>query len=115
MAGRLRCPCLNFHSIRLDNRGLSVWPIKTITGAMWARATITPQRVAMLGERGGRIFTLENLDLAMDHLGTPFVRTEDTLVLVSVVNSPGLHTNLNLYRTQIGEGNLIELCRRIPS
>ena len=79
---------------------------------MWARATVTLQRLAALGEREGRVFTLENLNLAVDHPGTPFARAEDTLALVSAVDSPGLRMNLDLYHAQIGEGNLIELCRR---
>ena len=86
--------------------------IETVTGAMWGRATVTLQRLAALGEREGRVFTLENLNLAVDHPGTPFARAEDTLALVSAVDSPGLRMNLDLYHAQIGEGNLIELCRR---
>ena len=58
------------------------------------------------------MFTLENLNLAVDHPGTPFARAEDTLALVSTVDSPGLRMNLDLYHAQIGEGNLIELVRR---
>ena len=50
--------------------------------------------------------------LAVDHPGTPFARAEDTLALVSAVDSPGLRLNLDLYHAQIGEGNLIELCRQ---
>ena len=37
----------------------------------------------------------------------------DTLALVSTVNRPGLTLNLDLYHAQIGEGNLIELCRML--
>ena len=69
-------------------------------------------RLALLGERHGRVFTLENLNTAVDHPGTPFARAEDTLALVSAVDSPGLRLNLDLYHAQIGEGNLIELLRR---
>ena len=56
-------------------------------------------------------FTLENLNLPTDHPGVPFARAEDTLALVSSVDRPGLRLNLDLYHAQIGEGNLIELCR----
>jgi len=35
-----------------------------------------------------------------------------SLALVSSVNRPALKLNLDLYHAQIGEGNLIELCRR---
>ncbi|UUZ61970.1 TIM barrel protein [Polaromonas sp. P1-6] len=39
-------------------------------------------------------------------------RAEDTLALVSAINRPGLKLNLDLYHAQIGEGNLVELCRK---
>ena len=54
---------------------------------------------------------LENLNLAVDHPGVPFANAKDTLALVSSVNRPGLKLNLDLYHVQIGEGNLIEMCR----
>ena len=57
------------------------------------------------------MFTLENLNLAVDHPGTPFARAADTLALVRAVDSPHLRLNLDLYHAQIGEGNLIELVR----
>ena len=41
----------------------------------------------------------------------PFALARDTLALVSSVNRPGLKLNLDLYHAQIGEGNLIELCK----
>ena len=34
------------------------------------------------------------------------------MALVSSVNHPHLRLNLDLYHAQIGEGNLIELCRK---
>ena len=37
---------------------------------------------------------------------------EDTLALVAAVNRPKLKLNLDLYHVQIGEGNLIEMCRK---
>ena len=71
----------------------------------------TLNRIADLAEAEGVTFTLENLNLPVDHPGVPFGRAEDTLALVSSVNRPGLRLNLDLYHAQIGEGNLIELCR----
>jgi hydroxypyruvate isomerase len=55
-------------------------------------------------------FVLENLNEAVDHPKTPFAKAGDTLALVAAVDRPNL--NLDLYQAQIGEGNLIELCRR---
>ncbi|MEU4243354.1 TIM barrel protein [Actinoplanes sp. NPDC026619] len=83
------------------------------TGATFSlTAARTLERLARLGERAGRVFTLENLNTAVDHPGTPFARAADTLALVEAVGSPHLRLNLDLYHAQIGEGNLVELVER---
>lgn len=64
------------------------------------------------GEKAGKVFTLENLNTAVDHPGTPFAKAEETMALVSAVNSPYLKMNLDIYHAQIGEGNLVELIRK---
>ncbi|KAF0965841.1 TIM barrel protein [Rhodococcus sp. T7] len=112
VAKRLDCPRLNLHGTGLDNRGLPVRPVETITPTMWLTAADTLRKVAELGEQAGRVFTLENLNLAVDHPGTPFATAADTLALVRAVDSPHLRMNLDLYHAQIGEGNLIELVRK---
>lgn len=112
VAGRLNCPVLNLHGTGLDDKGLPVKSVQVVTGAMWLKAADTLRKVARLGERAGRVFTLENLNLQLDHPGTPFALAADTLALVEAVNSPALKMNLDLYHAQIGEGNLIELIRR---
>ncbi|HEI8868882.1 TPA: TIM barrel protein [Serratia odorifera] len=112
VAERLNCPALNLHGSGLDERGLPVKPVEVVTGAMWLQAAATLRRVAQLGERAGRVFTLENLNLPVDHPGTPFALAADTLALLEAVNSPALKMNLDLYHAQIGEGNLIALIRR---
>jgi len=58
------------------------------------------------------VFTLENLNTAVDHPGTPFAKAADTLALVEAVDSPHLKLNLDLYHAQIGEGNLVALVER---
>jgi hydroxypyruvate isomerase len=112
VARRLGIPRLNLHGTGLDGRGLPVVPVHEVTGAMWLAARDTLARVAELGERHGVQFVLENLNLAVDHPGVPFARAADTLALVSAVDSPHLRMMLDLYHAQIGEGNLIELCRQ---
>lgn len=113
VAKQLGVPRLNLHGTGLDNRGLPVKPCEMVTGAMWLKARDTLNRIADLGERHGVTFMLENLNLPVDHPGTPFGRAEDTLALVSSINRPQhLGLNLDLYHAQIGEGNLIELCKR---
>lgn len=102
-------PRLNLHGTGLDNRGLPVVPRTAVSGSDWVAAVRTLERIAALGERYGRVFTLENLNTAVDHPGTPFAATKDTIALVGAVASPHLRLNLDLYHAQIGEGNLIEL------
>ena len=112
VAERLDCPRLNVHGTGLDPKGLPMVATEVVTPAMWLRAARTLGRLATLGERAGRVFTLENLNTAVDHPGTPFARAADTLALVEAVDSPHLRMNLDLYHAQIGEGNLIQLVVR---
>jgi hydroxypyruvate isomerase len=111
-AERLDCSRLNVHGTGLDPQGLPVVATEVVTPAMWLQAARTLDRLATLGERAGRVFTLENLNTAVDHPGTPFARAADTLALVEAVASPHLRLNLDLYHAQIGEGNLIQLVER---
>jgi len=112
VAEKLDCPRLNLHGTGLDGQGLPVKPTEIVTPAMWLQAVKTLSRVAELGERAGRVFTLENLNTAVDHPGTPFAKAADTLALVEAVGSPHLKLNLDLYHAQIGEGNLVQLVER---
>ncbi|MGX7875211.1 TIM barrel protein [Mesorhizobium sp. ORM6] len=111
VAKELNCPRLNLHGTGLDGQGLPVVKSEVVTGTMWLKARDTLERMADLGEREGVTFVLENLNETVDHPKTPFAKAADTIALVSSVNRPSLKLNLDLYHAQIGEGNLIELCR----
>lgn len=112
VAKRLGIPRLNLHGTGLDDNGLPALPAHEVNGAMWLQAREALSRIAELGEREGVQFVLENLNTEVDHPGTPFARAADCLALVEAVDSPHLRLMLDLYHAQIGEGNLIELCRR---
>jgi hydroxypyruvate isomerase len=112
VADELDCPRLNLHGTGLDDKGLPVVPSSVVTPAMWLTAARTLGRVAELGKQAGRVFTLENLNTAVDHPGVPFAAAGDTLALVQAVDSPYLRMNLDLYHAQIGEGNLVQLVER---
>jgi hydroxypyruvate isomerase len=112
VAEQLDCPRLNLHGTGLDERGLPVVPAAIVTPQMWLTAARTLAKVADLGERAGRTFTLENLNTAVDHPGVPFATAADTIALVEAVDNPHLQLNLDLYHAQIGEGNLIQLVER---
>ncbi|MGO2111625.1 MAG: TIM barrel protein, partial [Pseudoclavibacter sp.] len=105
-------PRLTLHCSGHDCDVLTVIPRAAVSPAEWLTAARTLERLAALGERRGRVFTLENLNTAVDHPGTPFARAADTIALVEAVDSPYLRLNLDLYHAQIGEGNLIALVER---
>ena len=111
-ADKLDCLNLNLTGSALDASGLPVTPVDTLTGSMWLNAAAALHEVARLGEQYGRVFTLENLNVDVDHPGTPFAKASETFALVAAVNSPYLKMNLDLYHAQIGEGNLPDLIRR---
>ncbi len=109
---RLGIQRFNLHGTGLNAKGLPDRPAPVVTGAMWLKAEETLRRIVDLAEAEDVTFTLENLNLAVDHPDVPFARAEDTIALVSAIDSPRLRLNLDLYHAQIGEGNLTELCRK---
>lgn len=112
VAKRLGIQRLNLHGTGLAGDGLPVVPVERVTGRMWLAARDTLAQVAALGAEHDVTFVLENLNVAVDHPGVPFARAQDCLDLVRAVASPHLLMMLDLYHAQIGEGNLIDLCRR---
>ena len=109
---RLGVARLNLLGTALGDGGLPVRPVQVVTGAMWLKARETLGRVVDLADELEVTFTLENLNLVVDHPGVPLARADDVLALVSSINHPRLKLNLDLYHAQIGEGNLTELCRK---
>lgn len=103
---------LNVHGTGLDGNGQAIRPRELVTTAERSTARSTLSRLADLGAKHGAVFMLENLNLAVDHPGTPFARAEHTIDLVSSIDNPHLQLNLDLYHAQIGEGNLVELVRQ---
>lgn len=106
------CPRLNLHGTGLDSNGQAIKKKLVVTGADWLKARDTLARIADLGAKHNKVFMLENLNLPVDHPGTPFALAADTIALVESIDNPHLRLNLDLYHAQIGEGNLVELVRR---
>jgi hydroxypyruvate isomerase len=107
----INCQNLNLHGTGLDANGQAIKKKLEVSERDWSTAEDTLARIAELGVKHDRVFTLENLNLKVDHPGTPFASSKDTLALVSGVNSPGLRMNLDLYHAQIDEGNLTEIAQ----
>lgn len=108
---RLGVDRLNLHGTGLGEGGIPIWQHEVVTGAMWLKAKDTLNRICDLAEQECVTFTLENLNL-LDHPGCPFGSTADVLALVSAIDRPELRINLDLYHTQIGEGDLIRWCKK---
>ena len=102
---------LNLHGTGLGEGGIPLIQCEAETGQMWLRARDTLMRICDLAEQENVTFCLENLNL-LDHPGCPFGSTEAVFSLVSSVNRPQLRINLDLYHTQLGEGDLIRWCER---
>lgn len=108
---RLGVDRLNLHGTGLGDGGIPIWQHESVTGKMWLKARDTLSRICDLAEEECVVFTLENLNL-LDHPGCPFGSTADVLDLVSDIDRPQLRINLDLYHTQIGEGDLIRWCEK---
>lgn len=106
---RLGVHRLNLHGTGLGDMGIPIPKIGSFAPGMTQRARDTLHRICDLAEAEGVVFTLENLN-PIDHPGCPFGSTADVLALVSSVNRRQLRINLDLYHTQIGEGDLIRWC-----
>ncbi|MCF6317093.1 MAG: TIM barrel protein [Marinosulfonomonas sp.] len=103
---RLGVHRLNLHGTGLGDLGLPIQQPAHVAPGMWLRARDTLNRICDMAEKEGVTFTLENLNLR-DHPGCPFNSTADVLSLVSAVDRPQLRINLDLYHTQLGEGDVI--------
>lgn len=108
---RLGVQRLNLHGTGLGEGGFPIAQTAFVTGAMWLKAHDTLNRICDLAEKEEVVFTLENLN-PLDHPGCPFASTGDVLALVSAINRPELRINLDLYHTQIGEGDLVRWCEK---
>jgi len=64
-----------------------------------------------IAEQHDVVFSLEHLNIKLDHPGYPLANVEDAARLVREVDSPGIKLLLDLYHAQVQEGNLIELIR----
>ncbi len=103
---RLGVHRLNLHGTGLGDHGLPIQQLAHVAPGMWLHARDTLNRVCDMAEEEGVTCTLENLNLR-EHPGCPFNSTADVLSLVSAIDRPQLRINLDLYHTQVGEGDVI--------
>ncbi|TPO09958.1 TIM barrel protein [Mesorhizobium sp. B1-1-5] len=108
---RLGVARLNLHGTGLGEGGIPIVKAEVETGPMWLKARDTLNRICDMAEAEDVVFTLENLNL-LDHPGCPFGSTAAVLALVSSIDRPQLRINLDLYHTQIGEGDIVRWCQK---
>lgn len=108
---RLGVDRLNLHGTGLGDAGIPIRQHEAVAGPLWLKARDTLNRICDMAEEEGVVFTLENLN-HLDHPGCPFGSTHDVHALVSSINRPQLRINLDLYHTQIGDGDLIRWCEK---
>ncbi|MER8791984.1 TIM barrel protein [Mesorhizobium sp. M0983] len=108
---RLGVARLNLHGTGLGEGGIPIVKTEVVPGPMWLKARDTLNRICDMAEAEDVVFTLENLNL-LDHPGCPFGSTAAVLALVSSINRPQLRINLDLYHTQIGEGDIVRWCQK---
>ncbi|MES0031423.1 TIM barrel protein [Mesorhizobium sp. M0040] len=108
---RLGVARLNLHGTGLGEGGIPIVKTDVETGPMWLKARDTLNRICDMAEAEDVTFTLENLN-RLDHPGCPFGSTAAVLALVSSINRPQLRINLDLYHTQIGEGDIVRWCEK---
>jgi hydroxypyruvate isomerase len=108
-SNEINCRNLNLHGTGLDDQGQAIRKKTSVAQTEWDTAVGTLTKIAELGAKHNKTFILENLNLLVDHPGTPFALAKDVIKLIETVNHPNLKMNLDLYHAQIGEGNLVEL------
>lgn len=77
----------------------------------WLTAYKALCRIAEIAERNNVIYCLEHLNTKVDHIGYCLPRVQDVVALVEAVNHPNIRILMDIYHTQIEEGNLIQLIR----
>jgi hydroxypyruvate isomerase len=111
IAAKLRCGTLFLSSGELTNEGKVAHRIAEHPATMWITAYKTLCQAAELAEKHNVVYCVEHLNTKVDHAGYPFPRVEDVVRLITEVGSPRIRILLDIYHTQIQEGNLIEVIR----
>jgi hydroxypyruvate isomerase len=111
VAKRLRCRDLTLSTGEIDNTGRIVHAIADSPITRWITAYKGLCQIAELAERHDVVYSLEPLNTKLDHAGYPLTRVEDAVRLVDEVDSPRIRVLLDVYHTQVEEGNVTQVIR----
>jgi hydroxypyruvate isomerase len=112
VAAKLHCKSLFLSAGELDSVGQVVHQIARHPATKWITAYKTLCQVADLAEKHDVTYALEHLNTKVDHPGFAFPLVEDALNLLIQVGSPRIKLLLDVYHSQIEEGNLVEVIRQ---
>lgn len=111
VAEKLGCRELVLSTGEIDDQGRIVHAIAANPITRWVTAYKGLCQIAELAEQHGVNYCLEPLNTKTDHAGYPLARTEDAARLVEEVASPRIRLLLDIYHTQVEEGNVTQVIR----
>jgi hydroxypyruvate isomerase len=92
----------------LSYEGEVIHPIADHPATMWITAYKSLCRMDELAEQHDVIYNLERLNTVLDHPGYPLARPNDAVHLLREVGSPRIKILLDIYHTQMQQGNVIQ-------
>jgi hydroxypyruvate isomerase len=111
IARKLRCRDLVLSTGEIDNQGRIVHLIAASAITRWITAYKGLCQIADLAEKHDLTYHLEPLNTKLDHAGYPLALVEDAARLIDEVGSPRIKLLLDIYHTQIQEGNVTQVIR----
>ena len=111
VAKKLACRELLALTGELSYAGEVIHPIADHPATMWITAYKSLCRMAELAEQHDVIYNLEPLNTVLDHPGYPLARPMDAVNLLREVGSPRIKILLDIYHTQMQQGNVIQFLR----
>lgn len=109
VAQKLGCNSMVLLAGSLDENGHGNHLIAEHPATRWITAYKGLCQVAEFAEKHNLAYNLEVLNLKRDHPGYSLPYFEDTVCLVEQVGSPRIKILLDIYHTQIQEGNVVEI------
>ncbi|MAV35449.1 MAG: hydroxypyruvate isomerase [Planctomycetaceae bacterium] len=95
----------------LDDQGHGNHPIAAHPATRWVTAYKALCQVAEIAEQHDLTYNLEPLNIKRDHPGYSIPFFEDAARLLEQVGSPRIRILMDIYHTQIQEGNVVETIR----
>ena len=112
VAHKLNCREVMILTGELGPNGEAIHAKASHPATMWITAYKTLCQVAEIAEKEDFVYNLEVLNTVLDHPGYALPTPEDCVRLISEVGSPRIKMLLDIYHTQMGQGNLIDTIRQ---